>query len=144
MSFLRWQTTFDPFRDLRALQDRMSTILEDSPLAPDASTFPPIDIRRDADAVHVTAEVPGVALDGIQITVLGDTLTLEGERKGPAVEAERYHRRERRAGKFKRVVTLPDRVDADRIEATLKDGILRIHLPKAESAKPRTIKVAQG
>ena len=151
MPLIHWNGALDPFRDLRTLQDRMNRIFQ----APgngapartatvDPTVDPTLDVRSDADAVTITAEVPGVPLEAIRITVVGDTLTLEGERKARDVAEERYHRRERRWGKFQRVLKLPERVAAEKIEATLKDGILRIRLPKAESAKPRQIRVAQG
>lgn len=146
MALIQWRTAFEPFADLRELQDRMNRLFEDRvPAFPGVErgtgTFPPLDIRVDAESVLVTAELPGVALESLDLSITGDTLSLKGERKAPEVPEDRYHRRERSFGHFARLVSLPERVDADKIQATLKDGVLRVRLPKAASAKPRTIQV---
>jgi HSP20 family protein len=155
MALIQWREAFDPFRmvdsfrDLRDIQQRMSALLEGR--LPGAfgvergtSTFPPLDIRQDVESVYVVAEVPGVSLESLDVSITGDTLTIKGERKAGEVPEQKYHRRERPFGHFTRLVSLPARVDAEKIHATLKDGILTIALPKAESAKPRQIKVAQS
>ena len=79
---------------------------------------------------------------GGDVTVVGGDLTIRGRRGDAPGEGTTYHRRERGAGEFTRVVRLPIDVDADRVEATLKDGVLLVKLPKAESAKPKKIKVS--
>jgi HSP20 family protein len=148
MSQLQWHVGIDPFHEIRALQERVNRLFEPARGAfrveRGTSAFPPLDIRRDAENVYVTAEVPGVPLESLDVSITGETLTLKGERKAPEVTDERTHRRERRTGHFSRLVSLPDPVDASRIEATLKDGILRLRLPKAEAAKPRQVRIAQG
>lgn len=148
MALIQWREVADPFAELREFQERIHRLFDARgggglfSVERGTSTFPPLDIREDAENVYVVAEVPGVAQDAIDLTITGDTLSIKGERKGPEVAEESYHRRERTYGHFNRLVSLPDRVEADRIRATLKDGILSIVLPKAESAKPRQIKVA--
>jgi len=147
MALIHWRGTFEPFRDLRELQERVNRLFEpgtdgEPAVERGTSAFPPLDIREDKDHVYVTAELPGVALEGLDLSITGDTLAIKGERKAPEAEERRFHRRERAFGHFNRLVSLPERVDADKIQARLKDGILRITLPKAESAKPRAIKVA--
>jgi len=90
----------------------------------------------------ITAEVPGVSADEIDISVVGETLTLSGERKPEDLEGGvRYHRRERGGGRFSRSIELPFRVDADKVEAAYDKGILRVTLPRAEADKPRKITV---
>jgi len=150
MALIQWREAFEPFRDLRELQDRMNRLF-DARVGPNVlgvehgtSTFPPLDIREDVESVYVVAEVPGVTLENLDVSITGDTLTIKGERKPLEVAEQKFHRRERPFGHFTRLVSLPARVDADQIHAALKDGILKIALPKSESARPRTIKVAQS
>ena len=147
MALIQWHQAFEPFRDLRELQDRVNRLFEDGSgdgvpgVERGTGTFPPLDIREDKDFVYVVAELPGVALEALDVSITGDTLAIKGERKAPAVKEDGFHRQERAFGHFNRQVSLPDRVDAEKIAASLKDGILRITLPKAESAKPRAIKI---
>ncbi len=149
MALIQWREAFEPFRDLRELQDRMNRLLEGRfggvfGVERGTSTFPPLDIREDAENVFVIAELPGVGLEGLDVSITGDTLSIKGERKAPDVPEEKFHRRERPWGHFNRLVSLPARVEADKIQAALKDGILRMQMPKAESAKLRQIRVAQS
>jgi HSP20 family protein len=146
MALIQWRETFEPFRELRELQERMSRLFDDRGLhgvEQGTSTFPPLDIRHDAENVYVIAELPGIALESLDLSITGDALSIKGERKAPEVAEEKFHRRERTFGHFARLVSLPDPVDADKIRATLKDGILRVTLPKSEAAKPRQIKVTE-
>ena len=86
--------------------------------------------------------MPGIEPDDIEVHVEGDTLTLRGERKLPeAGEGVNYHRREREGGRFRRIVTLPVRIDPNGVEAAFKNGVLNIVLPKAAEARARQIKV---
>jgi len=150
MALIQWREAFDPFREMRDLQDRVNRLLEDRfgtglpGVERGTSTFPPLDIRSDNESVYVVAELPGVAIEGVDLSITGDTLSIKGERKAPEVPEERYHRRERPWGFFNRLVGLPDPVDAEKIQAVLKDGVLSITLPKSATAKPRQIKVAQS
>jgi HSP20 family protein len=151
MALLQWREAFEPFGTLRELQDRMNQLFDHRTggqalfgVEHGTSTFPPLDIRHDVERVFVIAELPGVAPESLDVSITGDTLSIKGERKAPEVKDEKFHRRERAFGHFNRLVSLPDRVDAEKIEASLKDGILRVTLPKAESAKPRSIKVSQS
>ncbi|RLB35076.1 MAG: Hsp20/alpha crystallin family protein, partial [Deltaproteobacteria bacterium] len=91
---------------------------------------------------YVRAELPGVKAEDLELSVTGDSLTLSGERKIAAEdENARYHRREREAGKFSRIVTLPAQVEPAKVEASCADGVLTVVLPKAEASKPKTISV---
>lgn len=104
--------------------------------------FPPLNVSEDNERLYVSSELPGIEPDDIEIHVEGDTLTLRGERKLPeAGEGVNYHRREREGGRFRRIVTLPARIDPSGVEAAFKNGVLNIVLPKAAEARPRQIKV---
>lgn len=137
--------TATPFHRLRDEMDRMLTRMlpEVDPRFARGPNFPALNAWEEADAVYVEAEVPGVTLDDLEITVKGDELTISGERKLSAVEQATYHRRERVAGKFERFLQLPYDVAADKVEAKLKDGVLTIVLPKSEAAKSRKVEVKQ-
>jgi HSP20 family protein len=106
-----------------------------------SGVFPAINVTDDADAVRVEAEMPGIRPENLDISVMGKTLTLRGERKLEEVENAGYHRRERRGGCFHKAVTLPNEVNSEKIAATFKDGVLRLVLPKAEHAAPKRITV---
>lgn len=107
-----------------------------------AGVFPQINVTEDADKFYLRAELPGVTSEDIEIQATAKNLSLTGERK---IEAEnegvRYHRREREAGKFSRIIALPSQIDPDRIEAKIQDGILTVYVPKAEAVKPRKIAI---
>lgn len=104
--------------------------------------FPPVNVSEDADNLYVNAELPGVSPDQIEISVEGDTLTLRGERRlAEAGEHVNYHRREREAGRFRRILTLPVKIDPDKVSAGFKYGVLQVTLPKAAEIKPKQIKV---
>jgi HSP20 family protein len=106
-----------------------------------SDVFPHVNISEDADNLYVHSELPGMLPDEIDISVEGDTVTLRGERKLPVAENVSYHRREREAGRFRRIFSLPFRVNADAVSAVFKDGVLKITLPKAEEAKPKQIQI---
>jgi len=106
--------------------------------------FPAINVWEDNDAVVAEAEVPGLKLDDLEIYVVGDELTIKGKREPHNGDDAIYHRRERGTGLFTRVITLPVDVDADKVEASLANGVLTIRMPKAESARARKIKVKAG
>ena len=136
----------DPLRELEQLQRRMDRLfqnafgLERSPWQ--VGVYPLVNISEDRDHLYVRAELPGVKAESLEITVQDSSLILRGERKIPTEEKQvNYHRREREAGFFRRVVALPARIQADKVEATCKDGILTIKLAKPEEVKPRKIQV---
>jgi HSP20 family protein len=108
-------------------------------------TFPAMNVWTDEDGAVVTAELPGVVPDDIDISVVGDTLTLKGSRQPDEMEEEgTYHRRERRHGTFTRAFQLPFQIKPDRVEATFGDGVLQIALPRAEEDKPKKISIKVG
>jgi HSP20 family protein len=109
---------------------------------PTAGVFPLINVTEDNDNYYVRAELPGLRADELNISVTGDTISISGERKLPVEDKKaRYHRREREAGKFSRIVSLPTQVDTGKVQARCADGILTVVLPKAEAAKPKQIAV---
>jgi len=105
------------------------------------TAFPAVNVWEDNDAFHLEAELPGLKQEDVNIAVTQrNVLTLSGERK-PEEGEGRWHRRERGFGRFQRVLRLPAPVDADKVEAQLENGVLRLTLPKHEDAKPRRIAV---
>ena len=136
----------DYLRELENLQRRMDRAfqnvfgLERSPWR--VGVYPLVNISEDQDHIYVRAELPGVNAADLEITVQDNNLILRGERKIPTEEKQiNYHRRERESGFFRRVLALPGRMQADKVEATCKDGILTIQLAKPEETKPRKIEV---
>jgi HSP20 family protein len=103
--------------------------------------FPAVNVWEDEASFHAEAELPGLKLEDLEILVVGSQLTIKGERRADVPEGATSHRSERTKGPFARVVRLPTDVAADKVEASLKDGVLLITLPKAEAARPRKIKV---
>ena len=108
-----------------------------------AGVFPLLNVSHDPENYYVRSEIPGMTLEQLEVSVTGRSLTVSGEREIPSEsEGVRYHRREREAGKFRRQMNLPTDVEADKVQAKYRDGILMVVLPKAESAKPKKIKVS--
>lgn len=103
--------------------------------------FPAVNLWEDDRNLYAEAELPGMSLENVEVLVMGNELTLKGERRDNPPEGAAYHRRERGAGTFTRVVRLPIDVNAEGVEATLRDGVLTVTLPKTEKARPRKIQV---
>ena len=108
-----------------------------------APSFPAMNIWANEEGQIITAEIPGVEPDDLDVSVTGEVLTLSGTRKPEQMgENEvRYHRQERGYGRFKRSIQLPYPVQADKIEASFKNGVLKVSLPRAEEDKPKKITV---
>lgn len=129
------------WRDMRRMQREMSHLLGGTS-APVTASFPAMNLYSGDEGVILTAEIPGVELNDLEITVLGETLTLSGSRNIAEPEENiTYHRRERSQGQFTRTVELPFRVDNDNVTAKFSDGVLHITLPRIEEEKPRKITV---
>jgi HSP20 family protein len=104
--------------------------------------FPLINVTEDKNNFYLHAELPGVKADDLDIQATATSIAVSGERKIPSeVDNAKYHRRERDAGKFSRMIGLPSEIDSEKVEANLKNGILKLIVPKADSAKPRQISV---
>lgn len=135
-----------PFNELDIMRRQMDRLMDafsgESLRGRTAGVFPLVNLTEDKDNYYLYAEIPGIAPDELNIQAERSTISLSGERKIADVEAGvKYHRREREAGTFSRVVGLPGEIDADKVQANLQDGILRIVVPKAEAAKPKQIQV---
>jgi HSP20 family protein len=127
---------------MRQLQQEINRLFSTLPeLA--AHDFPPLNVWSNEEGAVVIAEAPGIDPDKVTISVVGDSLTLTGEREPQNIKpGESYHRQERSQGRFSRTLQLPFRVDADRVEAGYEKGMLQIKLPRAEADKPKRIKIA--
>ena len=145
----RLATQWDPFAEMQDLEREMNRALKAcsgpagrTATLPKVSWTPPVDIYETKDEMVVILELPGVSQKEVEISLVGDTLSVRGERRLAAeVEEENCHRVERRFGPYFRALVLPSVVDSSRIKAVYKDGLLEIRLPKREEAKPRVIPV---
>lgn len=137
----------NPVRLLRGEFDRLFSDFAGGRAFPDPfgvlgrRPFPAVNAWEDHKAVYAEAELPGLTMEDIEVLVMGDELTIKGERKDTEKEGVTYHRRERGLGTFSRVLRLPIQIDAEKVEATLRDGVLTVKLPKAQSALPRKIEL---
>lgn len=135
------------FGDIERLQREMNQLFDSFPGSWEriTSTTPTLRMWVNDENVIITAEVPGVKADDLDIQVVGDTLKLSGERKFEKVSDEiTTHRREQTYGKFSRAIQLPYPINTNQIEAEFEKGILKIKLPREESSKPRKISVKVG
>ena len=136
----------DPSRELRRLQDEMGRLAgafapAGALTAAVAGGFPAVNVYAGRDGIAVVAELPGVEPGDLEVHAHRDTLTIRGARRPAAEEEGAYHRRERRSGAFTRTLQLPYRVDPERVEARLEDGVLRLSLGRPEEDKPRRIEI---
>lgn len=106
-----------------------------------AGVFPLINLTETPDAFILRAELPGVSAEELDIQTMGRNLTISGERRIAVDRSAKYHRREREAGRFSRAIAIPGEIDRDKVTAELKEGILKVTIPKAEVAKPRKIDI---
>jgi HSP20 family protein len=140
----RW----DPFSEAMSLREAMQNLFEDSyvnsPSSRGTSLSMPLDVAETEDGFVVEAALPGVKSEDLDITLQNNILTISGEVRQSHTEGAKpnYHRVERRYGRFSRAISLPTQVDSTKVEAQLNNGILRLHLPKAEAVKPRKISIS--
>lgn len=153
MTLVRWNKPeaprWAPFQQLSTLREEIDRLFE-SPLSTFAGVTQPffggwcpaLDLYEDQDNLTLRAEVPGMRKEDIEISLQEGVLTVSGERKlEKEYENAETHRSERFAGRFQRSLTLPAPIDADKVKASYKDGILTVVLPKTEAAKPKQITV---
>jgi len=152
MSLIRYQApemstwpSFDRWASLRDEMNRLFDLPTMSNLARQAQLFsnwtPALDLYQTVDNVVAVVELPGMRKEDINISLHDGMLTIAGERQSSSGEGESAERTERFSGKFRRSISLPTRVDASKVSATYKDGILTVTLPKAEEAKPKKVEV---
>jgi len=146
-SLVRWE----PFSDLISLRDAMDRLFEESFVRPTSQALAPwgggelaVDMYEADNNIVVKASTPGVKPEDIDISVVGNTLTIKGETKQEQeVKEENYIRRERRYGSFMRSIPLPVDVNADKAVAEFENGVLTVKIPRAEEATAKTIKIAK-
>jgi len=145
---IRWE----PLREMATLSDRMNRLFEDMWGRPArqrseengmiGAWTPVVDVLETKDGLQLTAELPGIDPKDVEVTIENGVLSIRGERSfEKAAEGETYHRVERVYGTFERSFTLPSSLDAEHIDARFKNGLLTLHLPKREEAKPKPIKI---
>jgi len=147
----RGSTLWDPIRELEAMQNRLSSLLgRRLPLLREGGEedftvtewSPAVDIAEDDKEYIVKAELPGLNKENIKVSVEGGVLSIAGERKVEKEEKnKKYHRIERSYGSFTRSFTLPDDASGEKVNAEFKDGVLKVHLPKEEKAKSKSVEV---
>ncbi|WP_278470523.1 Hsp20/alpha crystallin family protein [Gimesia maris] len=150
MPIFRWDQSWSPLRDLEREVDRLIQGVE--------FTVQGIRMPRQYPAVNIfeleyefliTAELPGMQVQDLELTIANGVLTLKGHRDSPVVDnrdipEERFRRRERTFGEWQRSISIPDRISDEQLSAEFNDGVLKIHLPKLEEELPRQIPVSSG
>ncbi|MDR3568746.1 MAG: Hsp20/alpha crystallin family protein [Syntrophobacteraceae bacterium] len=132
----------EDFERARRQMDRLLSVFSGgTETAASSGVFPPLIVTEDEDKIYVEAEIPGIKAEDLEISVVGRTLTLSGERKPEEAQEVNYHRRERKWGSFRKALTLPEDVNAEAVKAECKDGLLKLVLPKPEHVKPRKITI---
>ena len=136
-------TKFDPMREFKELEERLSSALKVPDLGSEFSSFKPsVNTREGEYAYHIEVDLPGVKKDDISVDIKDDILTISGERKTKKeVKEKDYYKMESSYGKFQRSFTLPDNIDAENIEANSKDGVLEVVIPKMERSTKETKKI---
>lgn len=147
MTFLTRYT--DPWNDLRTLENRLFEpffgrfgFVDDVPAT--STWAPPVDVAEDSEKIHVKVEVPGMDEKDLKVNYEDGLLTISGERQFERKDDRNYHRIERQYGSFVRSFSLPRTVDATQIEASYRNGVLEIEVPKKEEAKPKQIQINIG
>lgn len=134
------------FEDFRRMQDEIDqlfgrTYWPTGIRAVARGTWPAVNVGTTPESVAVYMFAPGVDVSSLDISIQQNLLTVSGERKAPAAEGREYYRKERYDGAFHRLVTLPEDVDPDQVEAHYRDGVLVVNVRRKETARPRSIKV---
>jgi HSP20 family protein len=144
MSLVRW----NPWRELEDVQGRLNQLLGEtgfSRASGNASSLsewsPAVDVQETDKEYLVKADLPDISRDDVKVQVVDGALVIEGERRQEKEHGKRFHKIEREYGRFLRRFTLPTEVDAGKVQAEFKNGVLNVHLPKTESARPKAIEV---
>jgi HSP20 family protein len=144
MVLSRW----DPYTQATSLREAMNRLFEESVIRPSAlgnngGDGAALDVCEEGESYIVEVALPGVKPENVEVSVLGNTVTIRGE--WPArPEGRQYLHSERGGGRFERTITLPGEIDRDRVEAHAEHGVLRLALPKAEAARPKRIQLKIG
>ena len=144
-ALMRW----DPFRELEEMSDRLNRMFARPATRTNgketmivADWTPTVDISETDGEYQIKAEIPDVKKEDVKVTLEDGVLTIQGERKQEKEEkGKKYHRVERSYGSFVRSFSLPEFIDEEKVKAEFKDGVLNLHLPKSEKAKPKAIEV---
>ncbi len=144
-NLVRW----DPFGEMTSLRDMMDRVFEQAWVRPSAvisgaTGHFPVDIYESGDEYVLTASLPGVTPDQVDVTVQGNTVTVSYERKRDEAEGVTWHARELPYGRFTRQVSLPAHLDTEGVEATMEHGVLRLRLPKIAQARERRVEIKTG
>jgi HSP20 family protein len=134
----------NPFSELERMRRQLERVFEGPAMARRdlAGVFPLINLTENKDSFFIRAELPGLKPEDLDIQATANSVSISGERKIPTEDKNaRYHRREREAGRFSRVVGLPSEINSGKVDASLVNGVLTVVVPKAEMAKPRQISV---
>jgi HSP20 family protein len=148
---LRFSPTWDPFREIEAMRNQFTRLLgERLPLSRYGGSeeleltdwLPLVDITEDTKEYTIKAELPGLTKENVKVTVEDGVLEITGERKQEKEEKDKkHHRIERSYGSFRRSFTLPEDFSGGTVSAEFKDGVLKVHLPKDQTAKPKSVEV---
>ncbi len=131
-----------PWREIERMRQRMDRLFHELTGTVAGAPFPPVNVWSNDEKAVVTAELPGTKMENLDISVESDVLTLRGSREPEKLEQdETYHRHERGYGSFTRNVALPFAVDAEKVQATYKDGVLTVSLPRTPASRPKKIEV---
>ncbi len=149
MALIRWTPAQTPMRDLVGMQDEMNRLFDSvfgrTPARTGFDFVPVVDIEETPEQFIIKADLPGISPKDVKVNLMGDTLTIRGERKQESTKSEaNLVRCERVYGSFERAFTLGAPVRADQVKASFKDGVLEVQVPKAEEARLREIEVKVG
>ena len=134
----------DPFATLATVQRAMDSVMGGDWLGTRTAgggAYPPVSVFNDGEDFVVVAELAGVRKEDLDVQVRGDTLRIKGKKAVAYEDKASVHRREREAGEFDRTLTLPAQLDAAKVAAEYRDGVLTVRLPRAESERPRSVAI---
>jgi len=136
-----------PYRRMARMREAMERLFDESLPSTESverEMLLAVDVKGDEEAYEITAFIPGVEADDINVEVLNNTETIRGEFKDTHADGDKYLMCELPVGRFSRVITLPTALDPSKAEANLKNGVFTLRVPKAEAHRPKTIKIAAG
>lgn len=144
MAIVKW----DPFKDLIAIQERINKIFDENIYQEQPQNkgefVPPVDVFEKENEIVILVDLPGVNEEDIEVQVVDGVLSIKGEKKAPfEKDQDHCYRMERQFGKFSRLFSLPNNLDLTNIKASLKDGLLKISIPKTETAKAKVIQISK-